>query len=76
MARPSALPPLPPHLYQLHHVGMIQLFEDSNLLVHLLDGAPGLDAAPWGWASSSWWGATCRKHKELGQRPSTAEGIC
>lgn len=34
-----------PHLHQLHHVGVVQLLEDGNLLVDLLDGPSGLQAA-------------------------------
>lgn len=33
------------YLHQLHHVGVVQLLQDGNLLVDLLDGPSGLQAA-------------------------------
>lgn len=33
------------YLHQLHHVGMVQLLQDGNLLVDLFNGSSGLQAA-------------------------------
>lgn len=66
---PSLLRVSPPHLHQLHHVGVVQLLEDGNFLVHLLNGAPGLDAAPGGWPGPSGRRATWRRHE-----PSQSQG--
>jgi len=45
IGKTSAGLPLPAHLHELHHVGVVQLLQDGNLLINLLDGASGLQAA-------------------------------
>ena len=59
---PSSVSPSS-HLHQLHYVGVVQLLEDGNFLVHLLNWAPGGDAAPGGWSGTSGRGATWKKHE-------------
>lgn len=57
------------HLHQLHHVGVVQLLEDGDLLVDLLDGPAGLHAALGGGFGPAGWWAACGKGKDgvLGQ---------
>lgn len=52
------------HLHQLHHVGVVQLLQDGNLLVDLFNGPFGLQAALGGSFGSAGWRAACGKGKD------------
>lgn len=52
------------HLHQLHHVGVVQLLQDGDLLVDLFDGPFGLQAALRGSFGSTGWWAACGKGKD------------
>ena len=52
------------HLHQLHHIGVVQLLQDGDLLVDLLDGPFGLEAALGGSFGPAGRWAACREGKD------------